>query len=142
MRRSLAAASIGALVASTAACSHSPFVTNGLPAYASPDRCFTVELAEGAIADGHKCVSLDWTLAAPATPHSRTLRLKWTGNCFDAAAKAHWTEDADEVRIAVTVLEPYPLPNVGCPAFPGHTTVNLARALAARHLTHEPVTAG
>jgi hypothetical protein len=70
---------------------------------------------------------------------SHLIHLMWHGNCFDVNASPVSRETRDSVTIAVTVLEPDPLPNIGCPATGSHLTVALANALDTRQIVHPRV---
>jgi hypothetical protein len=97
-------------------------------------------LVAGGSRDGKQCASLAWRLVHTPAFSSRSIHLIWQGNCFDSNARPISRETTESVTIAVTALEPDPLPNIGCPGTDGHLTVELSSALGARRILHARAT--
>src|SRR3954454_4095295 len=139
---------VSAIAAGSSACTHdattpkrAPAATSsGVSASAAHCDVHGSVLAAGASRDGKRCTSLRWKLARTPGTSSRLIRVMWFGNCFDGRPKASSRETAESVTIAVTTLEPYPLPNIGCPPLAGRLTVTLSGPLERRSIVHAPVT--
>ena len=126
-----------ALAATASACNKHASATSVPVAHCQLDGS---ALVSGDSRDDKQCASLVWKLTRTTASSSRVIHLAWVGNCFDIKARPISRQTTASVTIAVTVLEPDPLPNIGCPATVGHGTVALSRALGTRQLLHARVT--
>jgi hypothetical protein len=148
MQRVAGVVLVSAIAAGSSACTHhtmtpkrEPAATSlGVSALAAHCDLHDSVVVAGASRDGKRCTSLRWKLARTPGTSFRFIRVLWFGNCFDGRPKASSTETAASVTIAVTTLEPYPLPNILCPPLAGRLTVGLSGPLDGRRVVHARVT--
>lgn len=133
-----------AVVASMTGCTH-PVTTTvihdalGKPPPASYCAVVGAMLRPGQTYDGQRCFSLSWRLASQPAPDADKLQITWVGNCLEGHVQIHQSFPAGSVTIAVDSLEPWPPPNIGCPAVVRTQTVSLYLPLTGRKLIHAPV---